>query len=917
MGNSEYSILHDGGPGAPWDNARIKKNAAPNTALANYNRIQSELWDYYAMDQFPDIIGMDRHAVLTEWFHRAPFGQPRYVDVNTLRLLGKSHWVEMCMKVRINEIATLDWDVVALDADRANDTAIEDAYEFLSHPNQNQESFSHVLKGFLRDLFWFDAGVIVKTFSGISQERKFSVPERYQEHWGPEISRNLPFPHQYSYYRHKGRLLKQLPVKGAKLEEFYARDGSSFAKDVDEFGITRGYWQYTFKYPSVAPIPFSDREIIYAVLNPVTSGPYGMSPIEHLSEVLNTLVASTLWNYKFFEEGGIPDGILAIMNMSIDEFKVWRAYFTEEIQGQPHKLPMINPGTGGDVKWIPFSPSQSDLEFLKSQDWYLHLVAALFEVNFNELGFTDTVNRATSEEQSQVFKRRAIRPLLDTIEWYINLELMQELWNMGMPDTVFKFLPVIDSFEQARMTTNYVSEIQVGLRTVNEIRTKDMGLDDVDWGHEPQWFQEHNKPQPAPYNPFGNGEDPNGEEESEEVQEEDREEEQERLITNTVRVLLKELNLQKPLAMQATSTHAGTDTISINVPPLDEPELEPIGEDSFYNLPNPSNIAEEDPRASNTKTLEEEFEREIREIFETQEKEILEALGVLQKGFGVERIRAALDRIDGKFYKNFIDVVRRFIVRALTRGGNKAHKELELAGSFELRHDAAERYMQDFSALLANSKFKQVRERVRSILVEGLEKGESAEKITETLTKEFSHMKKYEARRIAVTETNRAFNRTREAVYLKSGMVKAKQWIVTWDDRLSEDCRAMANQVVPLGQSFITYSGTMVEAPPLHPNCRCTVLPVLKPEARRTIKGFYKPTNKMRVIEEYYEKEIHMLLQDLLGVHGSLKKVAEKMNKEGLKVTTMSLSNWCRQFGIETVPKGGDQSQFFHKNSEA
>lgn len=915
----QYSLVSAAGNGHPWQQLRVKKNAGPTDPLSQFERVQSELWEYYTRPEFPEIMGEGRHAVLTEWYHRAPFGQPRYVDINALRILGASPWVEMCMKVRINEIATLEWDIVPLEKERANDRNIADAYEFISHPNFNQESFSHVLKSFLRDVFWFDAGVVVKTFSGIFKEREFSVPPAYHGTLGETLTRSLPYPHNYVMKRHRGRLLKQLPVGGAKLEEFYARDGGSFAKDVDEYGITRGYWQYTFKYPAVAPIPFSDREIIYAMLNPISSSPYGRSPIENLGEILNTLVASTLWNYKFFEEGGIPEGILAVMNMSLEEFKVWRAYFTEEINGNPHKLPMINPGMGGDVKWVPFSPSQSDLEFLESQKWYLHLVASLFEVNMNELGFTDSVNRSSSEEQSQVFKRRAIAPLLGSIEWYMNLEIMQELHAMGMSGTLFKFIPSVDSFENARRTANFVSMIQSGLKTVNEIRVDELGMDEVEWGNEPPQFWKT----PQTYDPWGD--DPSSEDEEEpdaedreDPKEDEREEENERdreeELTNTVNALVKAIEpmLDAKIQTIAQARQVG-ETMLLNATPEPQAEPDPIGDDAFYNLPNPSNIEKEDPRAATPGALERELERDLKEIFKTQESEIYEALGILEKGVGVDKIRDALNRLDTRHFKNLLDALRRFILRAMKRGGNKSHQELKITGEFSLKDEDAERFMQDYSAFLAISKFKQVRARIRKILVGGLEKGDSAYTIGKHLKKEFASMKGYEAKRIARTETMRAFNFGREKGYLRSGMIKAKQWLVAWDDRLCEQCRPMANQLVPLGKEFISESGGMVQNPPLHPNCRCTIVPILKPDVRRGEKGFYKVTKKMKGLEEAFECSIDALLRGSLQEHGSLNKVGEWLKQEGHNITVMSLSNWCRDIGVETAPKGGDQSQFWDK----
>jgi len=148
---------------------------------------------------------------------------------------------------------------------------------------------------------------------------------------------------------------------------------------------------------------------------------------------------------------------------------------------------------------------------------------------------------------------------------------------------------------------------------------------------------------------------------------------------------------------------------------------------------------------------------------------------------------------------------------------------------------------------------------------------------------------------------------------MRSGMIKAKQWLVTWDSRLDEDCRVMANQTVPIGKEFLTPTGGAIMNPPLHPNCRCTIVPVLKPEVRRTGKSFYKPTPKMIQLETHYNKPIASLLKDLIQEKGSINKVADHLSQEVGSITVQSLSNWCRQLEVETVPKGGDQSQFVLK----
>lgn len=923
-------------------------------------------------DKFPEILGYQRHGVLTQWFHRAPFGQPRGIDFITLRKLAESPFITMCKETRIDQIVGLSWDVIPLEKDHPNDTACTDAYEFLSHPNQNQESLRHVLTAFLNDILDLDAGVLVKTFSGVIQDRQYAVPEAYQSSWGELITK--PQPRDYQKVRHKGRILKKVPQGGARLEEFFARDGGSFVKDVDQFGITYGYWQYTYKYPAPAPIPFSDREIVYGMVSSKSFGPYGFSPLQSLQRILGVLITQTVHAEKYYDQGGVPPGILALMNMSVEQFKIWRAYFYEEIAGNPHKIPMINPGAGGDAKWISFAPTNKDLQFLESQEWYLKLVCGVMKVNFNELGITDTINRATSEEQSQVFKRRSLRPLLDLIEWVINLEIMQELWAIGMPDTVFKFVPDIDSFEKARQTTIFTSEAQIGIRTINEIRVEDYGLPEVPWGDVPQWFFEATRPQFNPFQDFPDGLPPPDKVQEQEPREEESEAEegtgkQEEELTNALFAVLKNQGIRPPVIEALTtlkSEHKAkllsdlqqggyikntgfskfdhprgppSPNITIkDIPPeereklfltlkeeliktLDDPkpapDPEPVGLDSFYGLPNPSD-KEEDPRAISPYPLQVEFQRELAELFAAQEQEVLKELGVFAKGVGIDKAKAALDALGGEHFQALLNVVRRFIMRALKRGGNKAHQELKVETTFSLRDEDAERYMQDFSMLLAKSKFVQIRERVRTILVDGLEKGENVYTIAENLQKEFSQMKRFEAKRIARTEVARAMNYGREIGYKRSSLVTHKQWLVAWDDRLCEQCRPLANQIAPLGAEFMAQTGAKVLNPPLHPNCRCTILPIVRKDARKTAQEkYYVPTPKMQKIEKHFEKPLEEILPELLEEYKSLNRVAEHISKEVVPVTVMSLSNWARQLGVETRERGGDTSEFRNKNNHS
>jgi SPP1 gp7 family putative phage head morphogenesis protein len=63
--------------------------------------------------------------------------------------------------------------------------------------------------------------------------------------------------------------------------------------------------------------------------------------------------------------------------------------------------------------------------------------------------------------------------------------------------------------------------------------------------------------------------------------------------------------------------------------------------------------------------------------------------------------------------------------------------------------------------------------------------------------------------------------------------VEAGEWMATEDDLTCEACAEMDGEEVELGASFDIPSSTSspfdIPHPPLHPYCRCTILPVLSP----------------------------------------------------------------------------------------
>ena len=120
------------------------------------------------------------------------------------------------------------------------------------------------------------------------------------------------------------------------------------------------------------------------------------------------------------------------------------------------------------------------------------------------------------------------------------------------------------------------------------------------------------------------------------------------------------------------------------------------------------------------------------------------------------------------------------------------------------------------------------RDALKKELSEGIQKGEDVDTLKARVGKVYSEARGPRAEMIARTETLKATNFATVEAYTQSGIVKRKEWLTAVDERVSEGCRLMDGQMVDQDKNFSSsYYGLDLEYPPLHPNCRCTIIPVL------------------------------------------------------------------------------------------
>lgn len=808
-----------------------------------------------------------KYAKLTKWFFAPILGQPRGVDINQLRYFCQSTFVKICTQTIIDEVSALDWEIVPIDQEDETSYSkddIERITKFFINPNRNNESHSHILRTFVRDLLEIDAAVIVKVFnSGDFEEDEYEeIPaEMYKMYRKDKMKGAVEKGEKFYMKKSQFRELGNKPIQKQmmndtvvevnsdtfELTEIYARDGGSFLKDVDLFGINYGYWQYSYMQPSYMPRWFDKKEIVYACINPRSEHAYGWAPIQSIMEVVESLNNSIRWNRDFFYNKAIPDGIIDFGNIDKDSLKALKAEWQKEIKGKAHKLLFLaNPktaysseGAGKEksVTFTPFQQSAREMEFLSSQKWGATLVSSMFKCSPAEVGLLENVStRATQEGQERVHLRKAVRPILDTVEYYWNTELMTEFFNSADPrgrtgGLKFQF-KYIDPVDEAKQKENEIKDLEAGIITVNEVRRK-RGMEEVAWGDEP------NNKQPEASPPFGEG-GPFGKERKEECaetkEEKDKKPKDQKKSKPIPAEVLKQANsimnmlgLSKQASFTSRSGGDGTPGSAFSpvkpkkkVVDTTKTEKEVILEYAGYSG-----------------FLDNTFKKLKRKIYkhlETEMKDEVKKSGKINKSFS-EFIRKMINSIfKTTFSDKFYNDIEGYVVKDLKIGMTDTEKALNVEVN-KSKVDQTAKLLTDQQVngytMWDGSKFVGIKGAIIGVekqIINNLNEAISKPDVTmDDLTKAVDTawegnegIDKNRTLRIARTETSRIVNKGKIQGAIDTGLDVKKKWVV-FPHKGSDACDALAKQKAINLEEWFVYKDEKYQHPPQHPNCRCGI----------------------------------------------------------------------------------------------
>jgi len=691
--------------------------------------------------------GSDKLPVYPIWYYSPIRGIPRNINISDLRKFAKSTWVQMVTNTIKKTVKQTDWDIIIKESEKQNEDVYKDQIEyvkeFLNHPNRIPDAtFNDILDPMLSDLLEIDAGI---------------------------------------WYLHKENIDGK-----KKLIEILPYDASTFLKEQDINGFPVKWWQFSFKNPAASPKGFDVDEICYFQTNNRTYNPYGFSPLQAVQQVVELLIQSTRYNKDFFLNNAIPSIIMSLPNANKESLQKFYDDWMNKFQGKPHKILMHNLI---NHKIDQISMSNKDMEWLKGQKWYMHLVFGVYGLSPVEAGFYEDALKAGMEGQSRVSVKNAVLPYLNLIEKKINRIIIPAI--LGEDDLPlqkrtplqFKYFPR-DAAQEKIDQEMQLADVRAKIRSINEVRAE-RGLPPFDSEYADNPFAFMNN---LPFNERGDNVEEA--EQKEEVEEDDEEDKRRR----------------------------GGEKGGVKFIFIDKAKKKPkrqTGIDEWYDVETYGDLIVRMYDHWEKKVL-----AAVKEIHKSKEPTIIKSFG--------EFLRTM---IMGMTTVEFYNLIKRAVAKTMKKGLESAEEELDTdIGASQVFNTKAEAYAKqqfDGYTLPDGKKWHgikgvaaEMQKKIYNSIKEGMMKKEGESELKERVQKIFKQAKEGQALRIARTESARFVNEGKLQAYKDSGVKGKKKYVAFLDDRTTEICRGMHGQVREFDEPFNSPDGREIMIPPAHCNCR-------------------------------------------------------------------------------------------------
>lgn len=522
------------------------------------------------------------------------------------------------------------------------------------------------------------------------------------------------------------------------------------------------------------PIKSIIRDIYPDPQNPY----YGQSIIQAASSTINTDLQMREWNLKMFSNSARPGAIIEVPDKLDDTaFERLKKQIEDTHSGTDNAFKGII--LEGGAKLAPYMLSQQDLDFLNSRKFSKDEIFAMFRISPSNAGMTENVNRANAEAQEYTMSKNAIVPRVRQLVSVLNSRLVKPF------DSTLEL-----DFENP-IPEDVVTKLNEATQAVNKWATIDevralYGMDALPDGLGSQI-----------YAPAGN-------------------------------IPLKDLSVSLG---DTGNTEDDTTPQEDNQEQLSLKKKELAGETKALRY------------TKSSLKFERMIMRAARKMFNAQKDEAKRWVSNLPSDKSLVKKDAIDDMIDWTKHKtDFAKELESIIATIVEQIGTAAFIELT-EGEFNPFTREITQYLHNTANNASLSVNNETEKQIRATLSEGIRNNESAYELQQRILSVFGTASTERAYVIAVTESATAHNYADVQAWKQTGLVYEKEWYTAKDERTCVFCGGMHGKSISISNNFFDKGDVMVAGdennhkmnlnyrdigePPLHPRCRCVLLPVL------------------------------------------------------------------------------------------
>jgi HK97 family phage portal protein len=248
------------------------------------------------------------------------------------------------------------------------------------------------------------------------------------------------------------------------------------------------------------------------------------------------------------------------------------------------------------------------------------------------------------------------------------------------------------------------------------------------------------------------------------------------------------------------------------------------------------------PLGHPTNFVNEPFVRAVQEVFREQKKEVLDNFDRETKAVKIQTDDLLSGIFDmTKWNKLLGEKKEPFVRHTLMNGGERALRQIAEDQIFDPTNPKVISALEKQRIGSVNSVNSEIVKKLRKTLSIGLESAETVVELRKRVMAVFDGLEKWGAQRVARTETIWAWNEGAVQGYIQSGVVEKKEWLSSGDSRSCDFCPTLDGKVISIeanffdkgsnydvGERSLSFTYEDVSHPPLHPNCRCTIVPVIE-----------------------------------------------------------------------------------------